>query len=328
MLVFFKQGLKERINLCLFCLSLADLLYMLHSFLFNLDRMYQQVVNASGTSSSSSSSSSSGFARAVFLFIVDNHLMGFRGLSWVSGMISTVIACERCLCVMRPLRSQGVLKTRTTAAFLLFATLVVLALLFIATTRWSVACVYDPVTNSTSRTLYSGRFYRENKEFVDAITGYVVSLALPAIYIGVVSTTTAATLVKLREVAAWRELTTSSAAAMSSREVALTRMLVGVSVLYVICSMPVLALGVAILSVPEFSLHGRYYNTFNLMVSVFELFSYINSSVNFFVYCFLGSKYRETMKAMCTCGVLQRVLGKTQARDEAKSVTVTDTTCT
>ena len=312
MAVFFRQGLRERINLCLFCLSLADLIYMLHSFLFNVDRLYQQVAHIP-----------SGFG-PVFEFIVNNHLMGFRGFSWVSGMITTVIACERCFCVLSPLRSQTVIKTRTAAIFLLLASLGVLAILFITTTRWSLACVYDPVSNSTSRTIYSRKFYRENKEFVDTLTGYVVSLALPALYIGVVSTSTAITLVKLRKVAAWREQTSS--ATMSSREVALTRMLVGIAVLYVICLMPVLALGVAILSVSEFSLHGRYYNIFNLMVSIFELFSYINSSVNFFVYCFLGSRFKETLREMFKCGILVKMIKTNTAG--AKTDSTSDTTQT
>ena len=239
-------------------------------------------------------------------------------------MITTVIACERCFCVLSPLRSQTVIKTRTAAIFLLLASLCVLAILFIATTRWSLACVYDPVSNSTSRTIYSRKFYRENKEFVDTLTGYVVSLALPALYIGVVSTSTAITLVKLRKVAAWREQTSS--ATMSSREVALTRMLVGIAVLYVICLMPVLALGVAILSVSEFSLHGRYYNIFNLMVSIFELFSYINSSVNFFVYCFLGSSFKKTLREMFKCGIPVRMIKKNTAGAKSDSTSYTTQT--
>ena len=42
MAVFYKQGLRERINLCLFALSLADELYLIHSMFINGERIHTQ----------------------------------------------------------------------------------------------------------------------------------------------------------------------------------------------------------------------------------------------------------------------------------------------
>jgi len=42
MAVFYKQGLRERINLCLFALSLADELYLIHSMFINRERIHTQ----------------------------------------------------------------------------------------------------------------------------------------------------------------------------------------------------------------------------------------------------------------------------------------------
>ena len=42
MAVFYKQGLRERINLCLFALSLADELYMIFCMFFNGERINRQ----------------------------------------------------------------------------------------------------------------------------------------------------------------------------------------------------------------------------------------------------------------------------------------------
>ena len=42
MAVFYKQGLKERINLCLFALSLADELYMIYCMFFNGETIHRQ----------------------------------------------------------------------------------------------------------------------------------------------------------------------------------------------------------------------------------------------------------------------------------------------
>ena len=42
MAVFYKQGLRERINLCLFALSLADAFYLIHSMFINGERIHTQ----------------------------------------------------------------------------------------------------------------------------------------------------------------------------------------------------------------------------------------------------------------------------------------------
>ena len=42
MAVFYKQGLRERINLCLFALSLADELYLIQAMFFNGETIHRQ----------------------------------------------------------------------------------------------------------------------------------------------------------------------------------------------------------------------------------------------------------------------------------------------
>ena len=310
MLVFWRHGVRERINLCLFCLSLADLIYIIHSFLYNVDKLYQPFTGETGVG-------------VVFQFFVDHHLFFLRAFHWESGFLSMLIAYERCLCVYSPLQTQRIFKTSTTALAIIFSTLVHHGFAYIAASRWGTACVFDPVTNSTSKAIYPTKFYQQNQEVIDTVTGIVPSLLLPGCYVTVVSVTTAMTLIKLRQVATWREQA-SSASAMSSREVVLTRMLIGISVLYVICSIPNLALGIVFLAVPDMSTKGRYYNAFNLMASAFEFCSYINASFNFVVYCSLGSKYKETLREIFFCyrGNGAGLLKKSGARAYNPSVSI------
>ena len=287
MLVFWRHGVRERINLCLFCLSLADLIYITQSFLYNVDKLYQPFTGETGVG-------------IVYQFFVDHQLLFLRAFYWESGFLSMLIACERCLCVYSPLRAQKIFKTKTTGFAILFSTLLHNGFLYIGISRWGTACVFDPATNSTSKAIYPTKFYVQNQEVIDTITGVIPGLLLPGCYVTVVSVTTAMTSIKLRKVATWRKQT-SSANEVSSREVALTRMLVGISVLYVVCSIPTLAFGMVFLAVPDMNTKGRYYNAFNILASVFELCSYINASFNFFVYNFLGSKYKETLKEIFFC---------------------------
>ena len=55
MAVFYKQGLRERINLCLFALSLADELYMIYCMFFNGERIHRQFTTSERSVSCESS---------------------------------------------------------------------------------------------------------------------------------------------------------------------------------------------------------------------------------------------------------------------------------
>ena len=49
---------------------------------------------------------------------------------------------------------------------------------------------------------------------------------------------------------------------------------------------------------PELNTRRRYQNTFLTVLWFLEIASYINSSFNIFVYYSMGSRYRETVKAL------------------------------
>ncbi|XP_076467219.1 uncharacterized protein LOC143298286 [Babylonia areolata] len=285
MLVFWRQGLRERINLCLFYLSLVDLLHMLHAFFCNVDRLYMGLTQA-------------GRFGPVFQFLADHRLLGLRSLTWLSGFLSMFIACERCLCVVSPLKSQTVLSTRTTCYVLAFTTLFCLTGFAFQSMRWSLVCVFDPRTNITLKALRTSRFYTRYQSHLNVLT-FSFATVQPLIYVTVIVTTTIVTSVKLRKMAAWRERTSSSS--LSSREMLLTRMLIAASVLYIVCAVPTTVIGVSVNFLPHVSLDGRNYNLIALLFSFYKLASYINATFNFFIYCSLGTKYRSTLRELFTC---------------------------
>ncbi|XP_076452288.1 uncharacterized protein LOC143287931 [Babylonia areolata] len=290
MVVFWRQGLQERINLCFFYLSLVDLSHMLHAFFCNVDRVYLPFMTGVELG-------------PVFRFIVDHRLLGFRSLSWLSGFVSMVIACERCFCVVSPLRSQTVLSTRTTGLILALGTAFCVTGSLVNGMRWSLPCVLDPVTNTTSRRLITSQFYARNRNHLNVLSLFVATIQ-PTTYLTVIVVTTIVMSVKLRKMTAWREQSTSSTSAVSSREVALTRMLIAVSLLYIVCSVPNIMLGIGVMFVPGMSFSGRYYNLTICLIDFMEIASYVNATFNFFIYCSLGSKYRNTLHGLCQCKAL------------------------
>ncbi|KAK7475780.1 hypothetical protein BaRGS_00033001 [Batillaria attramentaria] len=291
MLVSYKHGLKERINVCIFVLALSDFIHILFVFLLFLG------VNTFVTTTVGRRGILSDFFRKY-------HLLGLFGIRWFSEFLTTAIACERCLCVLSPLRSKTVLKTKTLLVVILVACPMVVGAYFVVGLRWSLECLSVAVVgNQSIAVVHMSKYYLNHQELVELVDGIIYGFVFPVVFIATVAITTILTAHKLSAMAAWRKRasTWGSAASISTRDVNLTRMLIGTSVVYIVCATPCIFRRFLILTVPDFSNVGRYRNVYRVVTIVEMLGSYVNSSVNFFVYVTLGSKFRETLRGILRC---------------------------
>ena len=295
MAVFYKQGLKDRVNLCLFALSLADELYLVQAMLtFGIDQLHLQFTTKERFG-------------PMTRFVFNNNLAGFFGLTFTSQVLSAIISSERCLCVLYPLRFQTLLKTKTMAVIVVTVYLVVMTLYFFTSTRYRVACVFDTVHNTVRYTAQTSKFYQQHEQLITYFDSFVFGAGIPVVVIIVVTTTTTITAIKIRQAAAWREGTssTSSSSSSSSRsssisagEIGLTKMLIGSSVLFIVCVSPMALLRFCWLFLPEMNVGRRNHNFFLTSQWFKESFAYSNSTFNIFVYYTMGSRYRETFWAL------------------------------
>ncbi|KAK7485146.1 hypothetical protein BaRGS_00023556 [Batillaria attramentaria] len=217
MVVFYKHGLHERFNFCVFCLAFSDTMNLTTAFLAYVQHPQSIAVKALTPQTATLSP----FAKAV----VDYNLLGLHGFNWASQLISAIVACERCYCVARPLKSQTVLSTKTMAGIIFTVCTPAVAGCFVVMSRWNYGCIFDTRTGSITRVPTASEFYLQNRQLVDILNGTVYGFALPGFCMTVVTVMTVITVVKLKQMAKWRE-TTSSARSLSAKEVALTRMLV------------------------------------------------------------------------------------------------------
>nr|KAG5688563.1 hypothetical protein BaRGS_002778 [Batillaria attramentaria] len=103
-LVFYKQGLRDRMNLCLFVLALVDTVYLVSVFVIGVHSfigLWAQDV---------------GQKYDVTMSLYFSWFMW--GMRAASGCITMVIAVERCVCVVFPLRANSIMRTRTMGALL------------------------------------------------------------------------------------------------------------------------------------------------------------------------------------------------------------------
>nr|KAG5710438.1 hypothetical protein BaRGS_022256 [Batillaria attramentaria] len=193
-------------------------------------------------------------------FVINNNLLGFVGFTWVSQIISAIIASERCFCIVSPLHSQTVLKTRTTAIFIATCFIVVVGLCFVVATRYRVMCVYDPISGAVTDAIGSSEFYFQHQKFIDYLDSVVYGITIPGAALVTVTLTTIVTAVKLRQVVAKRADMSSSK--ISAREVAITRMLICNSILFIVCVFPISFFRWVRFFVPELNSGRRYHNTY------------------------------------------------------------------
>ena len=75
------------------------------------------------------------------------------------------------------------------------------------------------------------------QKFINYLDSMVYGVGLPGVVMVVVVVTTIVTTLRLRKAATWRS--ESSSGTLSSREVALTKMLIGSSILFIVCVSPI-----------------------------------------------------------------------------------------
>ena len=282
--VFRRQGLGDRMNLCLFCLALIDMFYL-----------FVLIVQAAST----------------FVTFVDEvvgaeyyaqSLVSCLGVGWgfkaASGCISAVIAVERCVCVVRPFAVNSLMRTSTMGWLL--------AAIAVST---QVVGVFQPLAYTGERTedkesgevrwnIVTTELYGDNQVLFDFILVGFLRFGLPLVSFIVVSVATAITVVQLKVAARWRGDHSMTSHTGSRQQDALTVVLVLLSCIYIACAAPLVAVALVRVLVIDFSPEGRYSNICIASHVLGTVFSAVNSSVNFFVYYRMSSSYRKALHSL------------------------------
>ncbi|KAL8575579.1 hypothetical protein ACOMHN_059643 [Nucella lapillus] len=285
MAVFYKQGLRERINVCLFSLSLVDFLYLFFNLLFYAEQACLQLTTQFTIKEKYG---------PLMRFMINHSLLSFFGLPWVSQIISALIASERCFCVLWPLRSQTVLSAKTTTVVIVVSSVITLSVHFLVMTMYQAVCAHDPLTNDDIWTLTPSQFFLDHQELINTLNAYVFGVGIPGVVITVVTVTTTVTVVKLHQAAVWRA-STSSSGGLSAREVGATIMLVYNSIFFVICVFPSTVYRTVDLYVPELGVGRQQHNLSMLCNWILDTLTYINATFNILIYYTMGSRYRQTL---------------------------------
>ncbi|XP_025097941.1 uncharacterized protein LOC112566163 [Pomacea canaliculata] len=300
-LVFWRQGLRDRMNLCLFCLAAVDLLYLMPVLSVG---PFLHLASSPHAQEYTLKILSVGF----FIDLWDKSLgeeltfkslvygLGFvYGLRATSDIISMILAVDRCLCVLLPLRVTHLIRTRTMAA-MMAASFIFLQLSYVVLPlRFNVAKNYVNATGKIEWTLVQTNIGLKYGNIFDIIYGGFLSISLPIVNFTTVAAATALTVGKLRVATRWRAKTSSANSETQDRQAGATKMLVLVSCLYIVTMTPFVATIFTRIIVRDFSPYGRYYMQYMAISAISDSFSLLNNAVNFFVYLAQSSRFRRDL---------------------------------
>nr|KAG5709228.1 hypothetical protein BaRGS_017980 [Batillaria attramentaria] len=273
--VFFRQGLRDRMNLCLFSLASVDMLFV---GLYYFSGLYCLVGEFGDPE------------LAEWLkWTLRQSMTGLHtGFMLSSGCLTAIISVEKCVCVFLPMKAATLMRTRTMAVLIASTVLCLQGLCLQFPLQMYVGDGVAPVSNRTTYRLRSTRLYLDNRLLFDFLENTVIMAVIPFLTFIVVVVATTVTVIQLKRAISWRKK--STAGADIRKEVALVKMLVVVSAIYIFTASPNIALGLARSFVHDFWFTRRYANIFLATHALYIDMGMLNSSINFFVYLARSSR--------------------------------------
>ncbi|CAG5135392.1 unnamed protein product [Candidula unifasciata] len=276
-IVFNKQGVRNTVNISLLGLATSDLgsqvtlLYTSISFLpafAALDLPYVQY--------------------DVMYISAWCHIMFTRISAWITAYITL----ERCLCVTAPLRVKNLFTPTRTFLYLMFVYLIMLASVIPCFYTAKPSTIFDASRNKS----LVGLTFPEDRGEIDNIT-FVTNNAIPNVSFFLVAICTAVLVINLRKKSKWRKQVTNTptATAVSERDSKIVKMVVLISVVFIICYFPGTAAFVYVIMDSEMRFDGLHRNLCFAVFSVMFHLESINASFNIFIYLSLSSKFKSTL---------------------------------
>ncbi|XP_076448498.1 uncharacterized protein LOC143285154 [Babylonia areolata] len=282
MIIFFRQGLRDRMNLCLFSLAFVDLMYVTSKFIM---ASYCFVGEENF------------MLREVWKYTVRKNVVNFVfGFLYSSGCLTMIIAVERCVVVVLPMKAATIMKTRTMGLLIVFSILSMNALCSVYCFKYDVLVFDDVNTGKFTVMLTASAYYKRYKFVIDFVENIVLS-TITFVSFFVVSIATCVTVIKLRNAMAWRQQS-GTATSAERRQMTLVKMLVTLSCIFVICATPTICVALARLFVSGFWAQSRYRRMYYVTHIGATVILMMNSSVNFFVYVTQSSRFRAELRVL------------------------------
>lgn len=145
-----------------------------------------------------------------------------------------------------------------------------------------------------NRTIF-GLIYTDSRDKVEAINFIINNVALQFAAFSAVIIFTIILVVKLRSKTKWRTL--FAACNLSYRDNNVIKMVMVISIFFIICFTPLCMMTITMIMEPQLSLSGRYRNNIIIVFGTVFLLESMNSSVSIFLHYSKSRKYRPVFRS-------------------------------
>lgn len=156
-----------------------------------------------------------------------------------------------------------------------------------------LAFKFSPIRNKT----IFGLVLREGHEHIESIYLSINNLVIPLVVFLIITVCTIILATQLRDNAEWRTeaFNASKTDKLASRNKRVAKMVVLISIVYIVCFVPTCAVVLAIAFDRTLFFSGKYFNMTIIISGFGYVMESINSSMNIFIYHSMSSKYRKSV---------------------------------
>lgn len=274
-IIFYKQGFKNSVNISFIGMAISDLLCLLA--LLWVGVCLNPLVAKTDVP----------WIPLEFQYLTGSwpHITCGR----ITSYITVYITAERCLCIIFPLKVKQIITPRRTTisiCVIYFVNIVPLipeySTLFL---EWKIFPFWNRTLLSIS--------YTSSRHHVEGLVFFLHSIMGLTSFLAVVLFTTLL-IIKLKRTSEWRrEVTSGSDDHVNSRDKKTMTMIATIACILIVCYTPGTIISMTTFVLPDFYLGKRFVNICAAMWSFGFLFQAINSSVNIFLYYRMSSVYRS-----------------------------------
>lgn len=285
--VFFKQGFKESVNISMTAISIWDLIKCIAA---SMQRM-------SGPISAFSEADAESWTNICI--VAFNYLICFS--TYVTSVLAAYVAVERCLCVCVPFKVKWLLTPKVTFSVCTFISVFVFGWFAVLFGIYDIVWVMSDMYNKSIAIYRNNDFYYANQ--VPLFEYYNLSGILwPLVSFAVIVVCTIIIAYKLKESSRFRlgqaEVKAETANQLSNRDRQVIKMLMVIIGVYVVGLSPRIGLYLAKYLIYDFYFLRRLHNIFVFVSYVLWIFDLSNGAVNFFVFYTMSSSFKTTFFKM------------------------------
>ncbi|KAI8782559.1 lysophosphatidic acid receptor 6 [Biomphalaria glabrata] len=211
----------------------------------------------------------------------------------ISGICTVLLALERFICIAVPHRVKSLMTPKRAA------TVNLLILMFISVNKLLVYVGYLVIENNKNNETEAVFGQISLFQTFDNVSTWIDTVAQLTTFPAIVCVT-GATIRVFNKTVKWRRLVSplGKGRVISNKERKLSQMVLLISTLYIVCLIPDFCATLVMLTLDEFNMRGAYRYILMSLFSVLYNVDAINSTVPFFIYFHMSTKFRKTLKSL------------------------------